>query len=593
MIQDLESSKAHGPPTPQDTRDPGHRPGLDRRLAGRFLEIARPYWVSEHRWRARGLLALLMLLLLGQTTFNVLFNQESGEFTSALAAGDGDRFWSSIRRCLAILVIAVPIWAFYYYVRDTLALTWRRWLTDDFLKRYFSHHAFYALNASADIDNPDQRMSEDINTFTQQSLYFLMVALGAVIQLVAFTGVLWSISRELVYFLVGYAIAGTLIAAFGFGRPLIGLNYRQLHREADFRFGLVRVREHAEAIALEAGEAQELGGVRRYFDAVFRNYRRILRWQLNLNLFQYGFSFLTIVLPSAIIAGDVLSGRLEVGRAIQAAGAFTAILGALTVIVDHFESLSRFAAGVDRLHGFAAALQARIDARPDVETAITASADARIALAHLTVLTPDRERLLVRDLSLEIAPGDGLMIVGASGGGKSSLLRVMAGLWTSGSGRIIRPSGPDIAFLPQQPYMAFGSLRSQLLYPNGEREISDAELMQLLARVNLPDMGIRFGGLDAERDWSKVLSVGEQQRLAFARILLNRPRYVMLDEATSALDAQNEAILYRQLATEAITPVSVSHHPSLLPFHAKVLELTGGGDWRMHAAADYRFVVPR
>ena len=569
---------------------PGPRPEpaaapLDRRLLARFAAIARPYWRSDERWRAFGLLLLLAVLLLGQTGFNVLFNQETGEFTSALAARDDERFWASIRRCFAILVAAVPIWAFYYFVRDTLGLRWRRWLTDAFLARYFAGHAYYALNADAEIDNPDQRIAEDIKAFTEQSLYFLMVALGALTQLVAFVGVLWSISHELVYFLLGYAIVGTLATVAGFGPRLVALNFRQLNREADFRFGLVRVREHAEPIALHGGEAPELSRVRRLFDGVYRNFRAILQWQLRLNLFQYGFTFLTIVLPSVIIADEVLAGEIEVGRAVQAAGAFAAILAALTVIVEHFEGLSRFAAGVDRLHAFAG----RLDAPPPPDGTIRTEPSPRLALDALTVLTPDREHTLVRSLTLAVEPGEGLMIVGASGRGKSSLLRALAGLWHEGGGTIARPSAPDVLFLPQQPYMTPGSLRAQILYPNLEREIADAELERVLERVNLPELAGRFGGLDVELDWAKVLSVGEQQRLAFARVLVARPRYVMLDEATSALDAANESRLYRSLGEFAVTPVSVSHRPALLAYHRWVLELTGEGGWQRVPAEGFEF----
>lgn len=572
--------------------------GLNREFLNRFNEIAKPYWRSEDRWRAHALVLLLGVLLLGQTAFNVLFNHQTGEFMSALAAHDESRFWKSIRTTFLSLVAAVPIYAFYYYVRDTLGLHWRRWLTHRFLGRYFTHRAYYRLNARADIDNPDQRIAEDINTFTQQSLYFLMVILGAVIQLIAFTGVLWSISRLLVGFLVVYAIAGTLVATIGFGRPLIGLNFRQLQREADFRFGLVRVREHAEPIALHAGEAPESSRVRQVFAAVFENYRRVLRTQLGLNLFQYAYAFLTIVLPSVIIASDVLSGRLEVGRATQAAGAFAAILSALTVIIDHFESLSRFAAGVDRLHAFQRVLdeEARLrrvdDApeRPVADRIATMHADT-LRLENLTVRTPDGARALVSGLSLTVAPGAGLLIVGPSGSGKSSLLRAIAGLWDTGEGRVVRPSPPEIQFLPQQPYMALGSLRTQLLYPEIGRDISAPELMQVLARVNLPDLADRFGGLDIERDWAKLLSVGEQQRLAFARVLLARPRYVVLDEATSALDAANEERLYRALTIDGCTPISVSHRPALLAYHQQVLEMKGERDWSLQPAEHYRFVA--
>ncbi len=556
----------------------------------RFAVIARPYFLSEEKWKARGLLALAVLLLLGQTGFNVLLNEQTGEFTSALAARDADRFWTSIRQCVVIVVVAVPIYSFYYYVRDTLGILWRRWLTSRFLDRYLADHAYYRLNAGGAIDNPDQRISEDINSFTQQSLYFLMIALGAVIQLIAFTGVLWSISQQLVWFLVVYAVVGTVVTVVLFGRVLIGINFLQLRREADFRFGLVRIREHAEAIALHHGEAQEGEQARRSFGAAFQNYRRLLKAQFGLNTFQYAYSFLTIVLPSALIAERVISGELEVGRAVQAAGAFTAILGAVAVIVDHFEGLSRFAAGIDRLGTFSKTLAAGVRDPSDGDGGRIESAwGAHLALEHVTLQTPGRERTLISDLSVAVEPGRGLMIVGDSGGGKSSLLRAIAGLWDAGGGRIVRPGAEETMFLPQQPYMVLGNLRSQILYPECRREVADEELLQLLERVNLADLAGRFGGLDAELDWAKVLSIGEQQRLAFARVLLRRPRYVMLDEATSALDVGNEELLYRELAATSTTPVSVSHHAALLRFHEQVLELAGGGRWRLHRAADYRF----
>lgn len=562
---------------------------FDRHLWQRFQAIAAPYWLGDEKWQARGVLALLVLLLLGQTGFAVLFNQLTGEFTSALAAKDTDRFWTAIKECLAILIVAVPIYAFYYYVRDKLGIYWRRWLTRHFLGSYFGNRAYYELNANTEIDNPDQRIAEDINTFTQKSLYFLLVLIGALLQLVAFADVLWSISTELVWFLIIYSIAGTAITVLVFGKVLIGFNFYQLKREANFRFSLVRIRENAEAIAFYRGEAQESWQIGQRFNEAFSNYNRLIRAQLNLNLFQYGYSFMTIILPSAIIAGRVLSGELEVGRAIQAAGAFTAILSALTVIVDNFESLSRFSAGIDRLDSFAKFLAGRDGDTLKGGDNIALLEDTNFSIENLTLLTPDHERLLIEDLTLAINPGEGLMIVGASGCGKSSLLRAIAGLWHSGSGRIIRPDTREMLFLPQRPYMLLGSLRYQLLYPNQDRVIEDDELLRLLDRVNLPDIAARFGGLNTELDWAKVLSVGEQQRVAFARVLLTAPRYAILDEATSALDIANEDSLYRQLAGSATTLVSVCHRSSLLKYHRQVLELDGNGGWWLYAADDYRF----
>ena len=572
-------------------------PGFNTRLWSRFVKIARPYW-RYNRGPAWGMFALLIVLLFSQTAFSVLFNRESGEFTSALAAGDSDRFWSSIRVYAIILVIAVPVYALYYYVRDTLGLHWRRWLTNNYLKRYFAQRAYYRLNGT-DIDNPDQRISEDIDSFTSKSLYFSMIALGSITDLVAFSAVLWTISRSLVAFLIIYAVVTTLFTATVFGKRLIPLNFRQLQREADFRFSLVRVREHAEPIAFHDGEAREMTVLQRMFALVFTNYKRVLNWQFRLNLLQYSHNFLTVVLPTVIVANDVLSGELEVGRAIQAAGAFSAILSALTIIVQNFESLSRFSAGVDRLHAFSEALDkvgdiavqpcaaAGMTAAPDTVSPIRTDTGDTLALNHITVFTPNCEQMLVNDLSLTVKDGEGLMIVGCSGAGKSSLLRVIAGLWQTGSGTVTRPGGEQMLFLPQQPYLPLGNLRCQLTYPKTETDISDEEMMNWLDLVNLPNLVSRYGGLDAEMDWSKVLSVGEQQRLAFARALIAKPRYLLLDESTSALDTTNEEHLYSQLAKFSITPVSVSHHDTISKHHRRILELQGEGVWRLRDEPQY------
>ena len=563
----------------------------NRHLWQRFWALASPFWQRDEKWKARGLLALLVILLLGQTQFAVLFNEQTGEFTSALAARDEVRFWYAIKLCLFLLITAVPIYALYYFVRDTLGIHWRRWLTNHFLGSYFSDRHFYELTANEAIDNPDQRMAEDIATFTQRSLYFLLVIINSTLQLIAFSAVLWSISRELVYFLVVYATAGTLVVVFVFGKRLMNLNFNQLRREADFRFGLVRVRENAESIAFYRGEGEELNQVRGRFGEAFKNFTRLIRNQLCLNLFQHAYTLLTLVVPSAIIASRVLAGELEVGRAVQAAGAFAAVLSAISLIVENFEGLSRFAAGIDRLD----TLEKFLPAHPTIQTQAAAgrtirSVEApRLALQDVTLHTPNHERILISNLTLTVEPGEGLMIVGESGSGKSSLLRAIAGLWNSGSGTIFRPPPGDVLFLPQRPYMLLGTLRAQLLYPNREREQSDEELLALLAKVNLPDLAARVGGLDVEIDWQKVLSTGEQQRLAFARLLLTRPRFAILDEATSALDNANEASLYRQLAETKTTLVSVGHRSTILKFHTRVLELTGDSEWKSHPASTYRF----
>ncbi len=571
-------------------QEPKRTKNFDRRLWRRFWNIAKPYWFLDEKWTARGLLALLILLLLGRTEFTVLFNQQSGEFTSALAAKDGARFWHSMRVFGVVLFSAVPIYALYYYLRDRIGMSWRRWLTYHFLSRYFNNRAFYELTFNQTIDNPDQRISNDINTFTQKSLTFLLEIVGAGLQLIAFSGILWAISKTLVMFLVLYAILGTLVTFGVFGKPLIGLNFQQLRREADFRFSLIRIRENAEAIAFYQGEAREASHVKQRFAEVFSNYNKLLKRTLGLNLFQYGYSFVTLIFPAIVVAPRVLSGELEVGRVVQAAGAFAVMLSSLTVFVENFESLSAFAAGIERLHTFSKSLGVHSPGHAKLGDTIERLEHPRLELDRVTLQTPNYQRTLIANVSLAVDEGDGLLIAGASGVGKSSLLRAIAGLWNSGSGTIMRPKLDRMLFLPQRPYMILGTLRSQLLYPIIDREISNEELSQVLKQVNLPDIVERCGGFDAELDFAKVLSVGEQQRLAVARVLLTKPSYAVLDEATSALDEENEERLYLQLRATSSSLVSVSHRSTLLKHHKQVLEVAGDGTWHLRQAKGYTLI---
>ncbi|HEY4080210.1 MAG TPA: ABC transporter ATP-binding protein/permease [Burkholderiaceae bacterium] len=572
-------------------------PPLSMAAARQFFHIAKPYWTGDQKKTAWMLLAALIVLMLCDTQLAVMLNNQTGEMTSALAARQSDRFWRAVWECLLILLFAVPIYAFYYYMRDAFSNDWRRWLTGHFLDGYLGGRRYYELATNGDIDNPDQRISEDINTFTGRSTNFLLIFLGSLMQLIAFSAVLWSISRVLVGFLASYALIGTVVALWVFGTPLIQLNFWQLRREADFRFGLMRLRENAESIAFYRGEEQERAQLDGQFNSVYRNFAKLIKKQRSLNLFQRSFSQLTIVLPSVILAHGVLSGELEVGRAVQAAGAFAAVLGAISVIVDNFESLSRFVAGVGRLNALSELLLKTAEPRTAQPTQAQAEAPSRIetregeylSLDALNLYTPQFDRMLIKDLNLKLEPGGGLLITGNSGCGKSSLLRAIAGLWRTGSGTVQHPALGDVLFLPQQPYMQNGTLRSQVLYPAKESELSDERLLEILQEVQMGDLAERVGGLDATQDWEKLLSVGEQQRLAFARVLVREPRLVILDEATSALDSGNEAALYKHLQGKGVTLVSIAHRAALLRYHTQVLVLKGAGAWELHAAEGYDF----
>lgn len=552
----------------------------------RFWAIAKLYWLGEDKWKALGLLLVLGVMLVAYTQLSVILNREQGNIFSSLSAQDQQRFWLTIRNFLIVLVIYVPLFAGFRYLRSKLGLYWRRWLTNRYLDQYFNNRAFYNLATSnTSIDNPDQRISEDIKSFTQDSLFFGLVIASSSLQIVAFSNVLWQISRPLVIFLVIYAIFGTLVTVGAFGKVLVRLNFNQLKKEANFRFGLVRIRENAESIAFYRGEEQEKNQARNFFVEVFDNFNWLILWQeLNLGLFTYAYGFLPDILPAVIVAPSVFSGEVEVGKIREAQGAFFRVFAALNLIVDRFDFLTKFSAGIDRLYTFEDYLQTPRLApsngkasRPQIDV----FEDSKLAVRNLTLQTPNYQRTLFQNLSVELEPGQGLLVMGASGCGKSSLLRAIAGLWNSGTGAIIRPQLDEMLFLPQRPYMILGNLRSQLLYPRTEMTLDDHKLYQILEQVNLPDLVDRFGNLDVEKDWDDVLSLGEQQRVAFARLLITQPRYAMLDEATSALDAENEESLYQQLIKTGTTYISVGHRSSLVKYHHLVLKLSEQGQWNL------------
>lgn len=560
----------------------------------KFWEIAQLYWRGNEKKGAIGLLVVLIALLFIYTPLRVQLNTQRGNLISALSAQDADRFWQNVIIFCVIMVVYVPLFAVFNYLVGKLGLYWRRWLTNTFLDKYLSNRAFYEIgNFNTYIDNPDQRIAQDIRSFTQESLSFFITILVAIFQIVAFSGVLWSISKLLVFFLASYAVVGTLITILGFGKILVKLNFQQLKKEANFRFGLVRIRENAESIAFYQGENQEGKQAKHLFNDLFDNFNELILWErMFLGLFTNSFELIPLILPAIIVGPKVLAGDFEVGKVSEAIGAFSTVFFSLNIIVSRFDFLTGFAAGINRLSGFYEFLEQDKESKYSDARKIDTIENGKLAIQHLTLQTPtpikqnklekkEYQRTLIRDLSFELNSGNGLLIMGASGCGKSSLLRAIAGLWNSGTGIIYRPELAKMLFLPQKPYMILGTLKEQLIYPNVKLNIEDEQLQQILEEVNLPDLAERFGGFDQEKDWGEVLSLGEQQRVAFARILITKPKYAILDEATSALDLPNEQSLYEHLLATNTTFISVGHRQSLRQYHQFLLEITPEEDWNL------------
>lgn len=545
-------------------------------VAKRFARLGRAFLGTPGQRPARWLLGALLALCLAVGGLQVLVSYAARDLMTALAGRNTVGFYHSLWKYLGTFVLAVPVMVFYRYTADRLSLAWRQWMTEHLVQRYFSHHVYYRLRSAEVIDNPDQRMAEDVKLFTTDVLGYLLVVINSVVTLGGFVGVLWSISGQLMAGLLLYTAVGTLIS-IAIGRRLVGLYFQRYQTEADFRYGLVRVRDHAESIAFFRGERREHQDVLRRFGAVVRNTLETISWGRNLRVFTNSYNYVALIVPVLVVGPMYMWGEIEFGVVTQAESAFAQVLAAVSVIVAYFENLSASAASIKRLSDL-------YDAFDEVEAEDVQAAEARqiavrtsrkhLKTKRLTVQTPDGRRTLAHNVSFELTPGERLLIMGESGSGKSSLLRTIAGLWQTGSGVIVRPPLGRMMFLPQRPYMIQGSLRAQLLYPRSENDTQDDEIRKVLEATNLAELLKRVDNdLTQVVDWANVLSLGEQQRVSFARLFLQKPLIAFLDEATSALDEPNERLLYERLRSLGLTYVSISHRNALQEFHDLLLTL--------------------
>jgi putative ATP-binding cassette transporter len=549
---------------------------LDRLTWTRWRAAVRNFATSEVSGRAKALFAALLALLFTINGLNVVNSYVGRDFMTAIEARSMSRFLAKALLYIGVFAASTVAAVVYRFTEERLSLLWREWLTRQVIGRYLQRETYYWLREHADLPNPDQRICDDVRTFAAMTLSLTLVLLNTSFTVLAFSGVMWSISPQLFGAALAYAALGSGLTIL-FGRPLIWLNYNQADREASLRADLVHVRENAESVAILRREgrlgARLLGRV----DALVANARHIIAVNRNLAFFTTGYNYLIQIIPVLIVAPLFIRGQAEFGVISQSSMAFSHLLGAFSLIVTQFQQISSYAVVLARLGALVESVdQVAARSTSGIELDDTG---AGIAWERLTLRSPHDGRVLVDALSLSVPAGTRALVTGPNEAGRIALFRATVGLWSAGEGRIVRPPPGAILFLPERPYLPPGTLRQTLVRTGREQAVGDARILEALRTLGVEGVVARADGLDTEHDWDDLLSLGEQQLLSFARIVLAAPRFAVLDRPATLLGPDTVVRVLDLLASQSITVVTFAADMALAAQHDARLELGDGGSW--------------
>jgi putative ATP-binding cassette transporter len=519
----------------------------------------------------------LIVLLFTISGMNVVNSFVGRNFMTAIADRNKAEFiWQAILY-IGVFAASTIVAVVSRFIEENLSLLWREFITRRAVTNYLAQGTYYRLDTSGELANPDQRIADDVRAFTVTTLSFVLMLLNSSFTVVAFSGVLWSISPLLFIVAVLYAAGGSYLT-ITLGRPLVRLNYDQLDKEANFRSTLIHVRENAEALKLARREDRLTARLLSRFEELVANFRRIIVINRNLGFFTTGYNWLIQIIPALIVAPSFIAGEVEFGVITQSAMAFSLLLGAFSLIVTQFQSISSFTAVVARLHSLVEAVEQTQSTEGSAVQIIEEG--GRVAYERLTLLSPQDSRPLLKDLSLSVPYGTRVLIAGPNEAAKVALFRATAGIWTTGEGRIIRPGADGILWLAERPYLAPGTLREILVRTGQEGAIVDDRIVSLLRGLNIESVLVRAGGLDREQDWNTVLSLNEQKLLAFLHILLAAPRFAFLDRPDTALSRDQVNQVLKLLSDNSISYLTIGETGHPLEFYEAVLEIADDGGWK-------------